>query len=240
MKLLIIRHADPDYKNNTLTETGWEEAALLAQRLSGVNISAFYCSPMGRAKDTASLTLKAKNAEAEILPWLREVWVSINRPDRGKSPPFDWMPKDWTTCPQFYSLDRWLEHPVFEENQMVELVTTVYNGIDGLLARHGYARENNLYRAVAPNEDTIVIFSHFGLECLILSRILGISPMVLWHSTCALTSSITTLVTEERQEGIACFRMIGFSDVSHLIANNLHPSDAGRYCEMYANMHQRH
>ena len=33
MKLLIVRHADPDYSIDSLTPTGWEEAALLARRL---------------------------------------------------------------------------------------------------------------------------------------------------------------------------------------------------------------
>ena len=59
MKLLIVRHGDPDYSIDSLTETGWKEAQLLAQRLSKLDIRAFYVSPLGRARDTASLTLQA-------------------------------------------------------------------------------------------------------------------------------------------------------------------------------------
>ena len=33
MKILIIRHAEPDYENNTITEKGWREAKMLAERL---------------------------------------------------------------------------------------------------------------------------------------------------------------------------------------------------------------
>ena len=33
MKILIIRHGDPDYEHDSLTETGWTEASLLAERL---------------------------------------------------------------------------------------------------------------------------------------------------------------------------------------------------------------
>ena len=47
MKLMIIRHGDPDYSIDSLTTTGWEEAELLAERLCKLNIKAFYCSPMG-------------------------------------------------------------------------------------------------------------------------------------------------------------------------------------------------
>ena len=58
MKLLIVRHGDPDYTIDSLTEKGWREARYLAQKLSKLEIKDFYVSPLGRAKDTASCTLK--------------------------------------------------------------------------------------------------------------------------------------------------------------------------------------
>ena len=42
MRILIIRHADPDYANDTLTEKGWKEASLLADRLQKEKIDYFY------------------------------------------------------------------------------------------------------------------------------------------------------------------------------------------------------
>lgn len=58
MKLLIVRHADPDYTIDSLTPTGWKEAELLSNRLSKLDVKAFYVSPLGRAKDTASPDIK--------------------------------------------------------------------------------------------------------------------------------------------------------------------------------------
>ena len=58
MKLLIIRHGDPDYSIDSLTPIGWKEAELLADRMAKLDVKAFYVSPLGRAQDTASLTLK--------------------------------------------------------------------------------------------------------------------------------------------------------------------------------------
>ena len=72
MRLLIVRHGDPDYEHDTLTEKGWREAELLAERLSKLNVKEFYVSPLGRAKDTASLTLQKMNREANECLWLRE------------------------------------------------------------------------------------------------------------------------------------------------------------------------
>ena len=34
MKLLLIRHGDPDYERDSLTEKGHKEAALLAERIA--------------------------------------------------------------------------------------------------------------------------------------------------------------------------------------------------------------
>ena len=57
MKILIIRHGDPDYSIDSLTEKGWREAELLSERLKDAGITSFYCSPLGRANDTAKPTL---------------------------------------------------------------------------------------------------------------------------------------------------------------------------------------
>ena len=56
MKLLIVRHGDPDYTIDSLTEKGWREVEFLSERLTKLEIRDFYVSPLGRAKDTASPT----------------------------------------------------------------------------------------------------------------------------------------------------------------------------------------
>ena len=240
MKLLIVRHGDPDYAIDSLTETGWKEADLLSNRLSKLDVTACYCSPLGRAKDTAAATLKKLGMEAEICPWLREFAPRVNRPDRVNSVAWDWLPQDWTAYPDFFDKDRWTEHPAFQEAGVPEEAAWVWAGLDELLARHGYRREGNLYRVTEANEDTVILFCHFGLECVLLSRLLNVSPMILWHGTCALPTSVTTLVTEERREGFAYFRMNGFGDISHLYAGGQEPSFSARFCETYNNFAQRH
>ena len=116
----------------------------------------------------------------------------------------------------------------------------VADALDGVLARHGYVREGNYYRVERGSSDTIAFFCHFGLECVLLSHLLGVSPMILWHGTCAAPSSVTTLITEERRRGIAYFRMSSFGDVSHLTAAGELPSFSARFCEQYENASQRH
>ena len=206
MRLLIIRHGDPDYEKDSLTEKGWREAALLADRIARLDVAAFYVSPLGRAKDTASLTLKKMNREAVICDWLKEFWPLINRPDAigvRKTLAWDWLPEDWTKKEAYFLRDGWADTEVMREGGVKEEYETVIRNFDAVLADHGYVREGEYYRVERSNRDTIVFFCHFGLECVLLSRLMNVSPMVLWHHTCAAPASVTTVVTEERRQGKA-------------------------------------
>ena len=42
MKLIIIRHGDPDYEHDTLTPKGVREAKLLSERISKLDVKDFY------------------------------------------------------------------------------------------------------------------------------------------------------------------------------------------------------
>lgn len=240
MKLLIIRHGDPNYEIDSLTEKGWREAEMLAERIAPMNIKAYYVSPLGRARDTASLTLKKAGREAEILPWAREYNTRILGENGERRIPWDMLPENWTAVPEYYDKDKWYDVPVMKEAGMEEGLRWVWDGLDEVLARHGYKREGMYYRAENPNEDTIAIFCHFGVECVMLGHLLGISPMTLWHGFMAAPTSVTTVNTEERRDGIAFFRVSAFGDISHLYVKGEEPAFAGRFCETFANTEQRH
>lgn len=240
MKLLIVRHGDPDYSIDSLTPTGWKEAELLSHRLEKLDVKAFYVSPLGRAQDTANVTLRKLGRTAETLPWAKEFGPTIVKP--GHDQPdclWDWLPEVWTENESFYDPEKWAQEPIFAENGVPAELAWVREGFDALLARHGYRREGRYYRAEKANEDTIVLFCHFGVECVLLSHLLNVSPMVLWHGFCAAPSSVTTVVTEERRKGIAAFRVTAFGDISHLYAGGQEPAFAARFCETYDTPGQR-
>ena len=109
-----------------------------------------------------------------------------------------------------------------------------------MLQRHGYVHNGLLFRAERPNTDTLVLFCHFGVECVLLSHLLGLSPYPLWQGFVALPTSVTTMVTEEREEGIASLRCSGFGDLSHLYAAGEPASFQARFCEVYTNFDERH
>lgn len=241
MKLIIIRHGDPDYTIDSLTEKGWREAEFLSGRISAMEVKKFYVSPLGRAKDTASVTLKRMNRQAEELPWLREFEAPVIDENTGKQRiPWDYLPEQWTTVNEYYDKKLWHTVPVMQAGHVLDEAIRVHTGLDGMLKKHGYEREGEIYRAVHPNRDTVVLFCHFGVECVMLGHLLGISPVVLWHGFCAAPSSVTTLVTEERRPGAAYFRMSAFGDISHLYAAGEEPAFAARFCETCDNKDERH
>lgn len=234
MRLVIIRHAEPNYEIDSLTERGFIEAEALSDRLAKMDIDAFYCSPLGRAQRTAEPFLKKRGRGAVTLDWLREFSPKVQKP--WKDEPgcaWDWLPGVWCERENFYDKDSWHKETEFTEAGVKEEYDRVTRGLDALLAKHGYEREGGYYRAVKPNRDTIVLVCHFGVTAVMLSHLFGVSPMTLWHGTCALPSSVTILNTEERREGIAYFRMSAFGDTSHLYAKGLEPSFAARFCETY-------
>lgn len=241
MKLLLIRHGDPDYTIDSLTEKGHREAEYLSERLIKLPVSAFYCSPLGRAKDTAKPTLEKLGRSAEECEWLREFNGRIHRPDRREKEflCWDWLPQDWTKDPKLFSRENWLQNQVMAAGNVKEEYQWVTSSLDELLASYGYRREGDLYRVEQGNNDTIAFFCHFGVECVLLSHLLNVSPMVLWHGFVALPSSVTTVITEERRKGIASFRVNAFGDISHLYAHNEPPAFMARFSECYENEGER-
>ena len=146
---------------------------------------------------------------------------------------WDWLPQDWTQDPRFYDKDEWAENERMQEFEIGEEYRKVTEQLDLLLQKHGYRHEGGSFQVERGNHDTIALFCHFGLGSVLLSHLMNVSPMIVWHYFCAQPSSVTTLVTEERRKGTATFRMLSFGDISHLYAHDEPPAFAARFCECF-------
>ncbi len=120
------------------------------------------------------------NRTAETLDWLREFEAHIDRPDvkNEKSICWDWLPQDMEKDLDLYDRERWDKADIMQNGNVEEAYQWVCDGLDALLKRHGYERDNLYYRVNEANHDTIVLFCHFGVECVMLSHLLNVSPMV--------------------------------------------------------------
>ena len=234
MRLLIIRHAEPDYAVDSLTPKGFREAELLADRLCQTALDHIYVSPLGRAKATAAPTLKRLGRTAVTCDWLREFGPLIHRPDEEQPTcAWDWQPRAWMDLPLFFDREHWAEHPVMQEAGIGPSYAAVTAEFDRLLAAHGYERQGTYYRAVRSNRETLAFFCHFGSGSVLLSHLMNLSPMILWHTTCMAPSSVTQIYTEEREQGAVAFRAQMIGDISHLYAAGEEPSFMARFCETF-------
>lgn len=255
MRLILIRHAEPDYPNNTITAKGKREAEALAERIKNWNVTAFYTSPLGRAKDTALPTLKALGREAETLEWAREFDYKCTDPSTGRDHLcWDYVPSKWTSNPECYTLDDWVNTlPMSQNPEIAENYRNVCNELDALLLKYGYRRDGKIYRTVGrkqenrdhtagPDESpygfsdyekdfgpTVVIFCHLGISCLMMAHLLNIPFMTLTHGLFIPPSSVNILTTEERWEDEASFRAQAIGDCSHLMKAGEPISSAGAY-----------
>lgn len=257
MELIFVRHGDPDYSIDSLTERGWVEAKCLVDRFQDMDIKAFYVSPLGRAKDTASFTLKAMNRTAEVKDWLREfpgrVQITGHESLREAFREFyeengitysnvawDVLPSYIAAHPELYDPVRWREAELVTSADCLPVYDSICASFDELLAQHGYVKDGYFFRAEHANRDKIVFFCHFGLTCLLLSHLLGVSPFLFWQQFSFAPSSVTSVLTEERTKGLASFRINKVGDVSHLFHHQVEPAFACRFCETYDCAEERH
>ena len=234
MKLVFIRHGDPDYSIDSLTERGWKEAEALAKRVARWDVDAFYISPLGRAQDTAKVSLDAIGRSGETLEWLREFHIPVDNPVTGKKQsPWDFMPSLWTKYEDLYDKDKWYENEIMKTGKVPEGYKQVCDGLDSLLQKYGYTRKGRIYETAQGNDKTIVFFCHLGVQFVILSHLLGMSAAMMWHNFFVAPTSVTWVETEEREKGIANFRCKKLGDTSHLYIAGITPSDSGYFGGAY-------
>lgn len=228
MKIIFIRHAEPDYSIDSLTEKGWKEAGILADRVRKLSVSKFYMSPLGRAQDTAKTALSGTGIVPEVLPWIREFEGQCHDPRTGNLRHcWDLLPADWTKYPEMYDKDNWVNAPLFKDMNVGECYEKVKAGLDELLLSYGYRRDGNYYKVEKSSNDTIVIFCHMAVSLIIISYLIGAPAPVMLHGFFAAPSTFFEVETEERADDIAFFRVRALGDYSHLYAAGEPCSDSG-------------
>ena len=225
MRLILIRHGEPDAVTRRLTEKGRREADLLRDRvLNWKNIRAIYTSPLARAVETAEPSLRALGRTAEELSWLQE----FDHPvvfTNGKPSSVAWdMSSDLLAEePDYYDPDRFLDTPLFRSQpEIAAHYAAMRNGLDSLLASYGYHHEagTTMFRldenALGDDDDNLVFFCHFGAISFMLGYLSGISPVTLLHHFVILPTGITAINAEKDGDASAHFRVQFYGDTSHL------------------------
>ena len=239
MRILIIRHGDPDYEHDSLTEKGFREVNLLADRLEKESISRIYCSPLGRARATAEPTCRRLGLEPIVYDWLREFPCPPVRVDGVDVPVCVWNqpPAFWSSIPENFERDNWRQSPTIRGTGIPERYDLICASFDAVIAEHGFVRDGMLYHIKPGYEnstETIAFFCHLGLGNCLLSHIAGFSLLQWWHTVFLPTSSVSTVFMEKHfpEKPIAIGRLVGIGDVSHLPAGDEPVSSSGLHNRM--------
>jgi len=232
MRIIIIRHGEPNYAQDTLTKNGFKEAKALAKRLLKEKIDYVYVSPLGRAKDTAKEYLKKSKKKMIILDWLQEFPYKIEDEETHTLRiPWDFKVEYFTSKEEMYDDSRYLQLPLFKKSEVYEGYQYVVKCFDELLEKHGYVRYNKHYKVTHSNKDTLVFFCHLGLESVLLSRLFNLPFVAIAQHFAPSPSSLSILYSEERKPGVAQFRAQCLGDISHLYKYKIAPSFMGRFKE---------
>ena len=177
MRIIFIRHGEPDYALDCLTDRGRLQAAAAAERLREEGIEALFSSPLGRAAETAAFTAEALNLPVRTLDWMRELhWGSVD----GSPVPADGHPWDLADmlAAEGYDLTdpAWREHPYFKNNLVTAEADRVARKTDEWLLSLGYRREGAYYRCVRPDDRqaAVALFCHGGSSTAMLARVFSL------------------------------------------------------------------
>jgi len=257
MRLIFIRHGDPDYAIDNLTEKGKREVALLTERIcKWKNITAFYSSPLGRAVATGAPALERLGRKAEIHDWLQEFPTTHDTKDGQKAMTWDIQPDIFCSDDKFFNKDEWCKNDYMGE-MIPQRYKAVTDGIDSILKQYGYIRnEKGIYNVENPvpnhnwqdpiykyhltalkedypEETTLVFFCHLGVMFAIIAHLVGVSPMQLWQGFYVAPTSITILNSEERNKGEAFFRVERLGDTNHLTNGGEPISSSGYFADVF-------
>ena len=177
MRIIFVRHGNPNYEHDCLTELGHVQAAAVAERLVGEGIERIFSSTCGRAMETAEYTAKRLGLEVAPCDFIREINWGMKD---GTRPYSDGNP--WKRATEFIKSDRsgadplWRDDSLFAETKTPESLDALGKGLDLWLASLGYTREGKCYRVKNAKHRTVAIFCHGGAFAAAFSHIFSI-PM---------------------------------------------------------------
>ncbi|UNL95251.1 histidine phosphatase family protein [Paenibacillus polymyxa] len=221
MRLYIIRHADPDYPNNTITPEGHLEAKALAKRLSSHGLDRIYVSPLGRALDTMRYTTDSLGMTYEVEDWTQELALKLEDTPYGRLSHWDLPGEVIRSGSPLPTHDSWKEISYYQGTQSPETFERLKVHSDEFLKRQGFERVEGRYRILKHTEDRVAVFCHGGFGLTWLAHLLELPLALVWSGFWMPPSSVTTILFDERSKEWAVPRCIGFSDVSHLYAEGL-------------------
>ena len=220
IRLIFIRHGEPDYENDCLTADGKKQARSTAQRLKNEKLTALYCSPMGRAVQTASYTAAMYGMDVRVLDFMREIsWGDTGGPEgvlEYGGHPWTLGYKLLTERPDMVGSADWDKHPYFRDNTCTECYKEVSERFDMFLEGFGLVRRDGLYYCRESCDENIALFAHGGSGAVVFSHVFNMPfPFVLTSMPFGVCS-VSVVEFDARAGEKAVPRLRLFNDMGHI------------------------
>ena len=147
MRILFIRHGDPNYTDDCLTPLGHVQAKAAAERVKNEGISRIYSSSCGRAYETALYAAELLQLPVEQLDFMRELsWGWADEAAGKRAHP--WECAKEILCAEGVDpmrTEAWREHRYFVNSD--PLTTLVDAAVDGFDAKNDWEEIEETTRA---------------------------------------------------------------------------------------------
>lgn len=226
MLLYVIRHGDPIYDPDSLTPKGHRQAEAVGRRLATRHFDRIYASTNVRAQQTAQPLCELTGLPMQIEHWASETlaWEEFSHVGDDGRRHWVFQSASRKALRRDESLtigDQWYTLPEFAAVDGKKGIERIRRDSDAFLAKQGYVREGRAYKAVQPNDDRIALFCHQGFGLTWLSTVLEIPPHIFWNCFDMTHSAVTILRFQAEDDGYCVPQCIGFSDMSHIYAEDL-------------------
>ena len=219
MLLYIVRHGDPNYVDDCLTERGRLQAEAVGKRIAASGINQIYSSPMGRAKQTAEPACRLLGLDCHIEDWSHEVEDErLSMEPYGKATSVSLIQNTYVLENGGIDLpyERAFEAVSFRSSGMKEAQARIVAGGREFLERLGYKEENGVYRILRANEDKVALFCHSVMARAWIAHLLHIPIHLMWSGFHYTHTGVTVIELRNRENGITAPTCLCMNDMSHL------------------------
>ncbi|MBQ7374254.1 MAG: histidine phosphatase family protein [Clostridia bacterium] len=163
MKIIFVRHANPDYELDRLTKLGRIQAEAVSTVLCEMGIERVYSSSNNRALETADFTAKKLSLDVVKCDFIRE----INWGMKDSNLPYN-QGDPWSLARKYLQNglalndENWKTSLEFSKTNTPESVEKLAKGLDEWLCSLGFERDGFYYRVKKPVYKTVAIFCHAG------------------------------------------------------------------------------
>ena len=224
MILYIVRHGDPIYETDSLTELGKKQAEAVGKRIFDAKVDKIFSSPMGRAMETAEPSCRLLGLPKQIENWTHEIG------DERLTPFPDGNMKSIAFVQNTYyrengninlPYERAYECTGICDSRINEAVDFIEKNGKIFLEKLGYKEENGIYRILRENDEKIALFCHAAFARTWISVLLHIPLHIMWASFDYTHTGVTVLEFANNENGVTAPKCLCYSDVSHLYKSGI-------------------